>query len=76
MENTMLNNLSTTNSDKTKTKMVQLKIVSEEPVSNISMKSKVNPFLNLLLVVKLFQQIALVTLVVLKHVNSEQKLIW
>ena len=76
MENTMLNNLSTTNSDKTKMKMVQLKIVSEEPVSNISMKSKVNLFLNLLLVVKLLQQIAPVTLVMLKHVNSEQKLIW
>ena len=71
----MLNNLSTTNSDKTKMKMVQLKIVSEEPVSNISMKSKVNLFLNLLLVVKLLQQIAPVTLVMLKHVNSEQKLI-
>ena len=71
----MLNNLSTTNSDKTKMKMVQLKIVSEEPVSNISMKSKVNLFLNLVLVVKLLQQIAPVTLVMLKHVNSEQKLI-
>ena len=75
MENMMLNNLLTTNSDKTKMKMVRHKTASEEPVSNISMKSKANLSLNLLLVVKLLLPIAPVILVMLKHANSEQKLI-
>jgi hypothetical protein len=53
--------------------MVQPKIVSEELVSNVLMKSKANLSLSLLLVVNLFQQIALVNLAMLKHANSEQK---
>ena len=55
--------------------MVQLKIVSEELVSNISMKSKVKSSLNLLLVVNLFQQIAPVNLVMPIHAKSEQEFI-
>ena len=55
--------------------MVPPKIVSEEPVSNISMKSKVKTSMNLLLVVNLFLQIAHVNLVMPRPANSDQKFI-
>ena len=55
--------------------MVPPKIVSEEPVSNISMRSKAKSSLNLLLVANLFQQIAPANLVMPIHVKSEQEFI-